>query len=125
MAIHDGLNEPEECLVFYLSINETALDPRDRGQVDIARNVALLRIQDPALSCTQNQTHINSILVDCDANFPFSKIACSFDDDPPKPCEFISSLLLYITFFCFVRYPAHHYQPVALLFGSSLSHNHL
>ncbi len=42
----DGLDEDEECLLFVLSINETELDPRDVGQVDLSNNVALLRIID-------------------------------------------------------------------------------
>ena len=42
----DGLIEPEECLVFTLSVDETALDPRDQGQVDISDGVTLIRIQD-------------------------------------------------------------------------------
>ena len=88
MARQDDLNEPEECLVFILSINETALDPRDRGQVDIKRTVAPLKIQDPTLTCTQNQSLQANILVDCLANFIFSEVACSFDDAAPQPCKF-------------------------------------
>ena len=42
----DGLDEPVECLVITLSINETALDPRDQGLVDLANSVALVRIED-------------------------------------------------------------------------------
>ena len=84
-TLQDNMMEEEECLVFTLSINETALDPRDRGQVDLANDVALLRIQDPALMCTQALS-LASILVDCDANFPFGAVSCSFDEGPPQPC---------------------------------------
>ena len=42
----DGLVEGEECLLFIMSVNETELDPRDRGLVDITNGVALFRIQD-------------------------------------------------------------------------------
>ena len=87
VVIQDVLIEPEECLVFNLSVNETALDPRDRGRVDIVKNVALLRVQDPALTCTQDRSLITSILVDCEANFPFSQVAYSIDDAPLQPCE--------------------------------------
>ena len=45
-AAQDDLVEPEECLVLIMSVNETALDPRDQGQVDISDGVALVRIQD-------------------------------------------------------------------------------
>ena len=89
MAIQDDLNEGEECLMFDLSINETALDPRDREHVDIANNIALLRIQDPALTCSQDRSLITSILVNCEANFPFNRVTCSFDGAPLQPCEWI------------------------------------
>ena len=42
----DGLDEGTECLVAILSVDETALDPRDQGQVDISNSVALVRISD-------------------------------------------------------------------------------
>ena len=42
----DGLVEGEECLLFIVSVNETELDPRDQGQVNISNGVALFRIQD-------------------------------------------------------------------------------
>ena len=42
----DGLVEGEECLLFTVSVNETELDPRDQGLVDISNSVALFRIQD-------------------------------------------------------------------------------
>ena len=45
-AAEDDIIEGEECLVFTLSVNETALDPRDQGQVDISSDVALVRIED-------------------------------------------------------------------------------
>ncbi len=45
-TVLDDLNEGEECLVFTLSINETQLDPRDQGQVDLSSSVALVRIND-------------------------------------------------------------------------------
>ncbi len=45
-TVLDNLNEGEECLVFTLSINETQLDPRDQGQVDLSSSVALVRIND-------------------------------------------------------------------------------
>ena len=45
-VVLDDMTEEEECLLFTLSINETALDPRDQGQVDIANSVALIRIED-------------------------------------------------------------------------------
>ena len=32
-----------------LSVNETELDPRDQGQVDISNGVALVRIQDEGI----------------------------------------------------------------------------
>ena len=48
-AAQDFLVERLECLVFTLSVNETALDPRDRGQVDFSTNVALVRIQDEVI----------------------------------------------------------------------------
>ena len=86
-AIQDDLNEPPECLLFNLSIIETALDPRDRGQVDIARTITLLRIQDLALICTQEKNHISTILVNCGANFQFSEVICSFDGFPPQSCK--------------------------------------
>ena len=89
MAIQDDLIESEECLVFSLSIIETALDPRDRGQVDIARTVALLRIQDPALMCTQDRSLVSTILLNCEANFPFDEVSCSFDGAPLQSCKWI------------------------------------
>ena len=46
LAAQDDIVEDEECLVFSLSINETALDPRDQGQVDFDNSVALVRIED-------------------------------------------------------------------------------
>ena len=45
-TVLDILNEGEECLVFTLSINETQLDPRDQGQVDLSSSVALVRINE-------------------------------------------------------------------------------
>ena len=42
----DGLREGTECLVVVLSVNETELDPRDQGQVEISNGVALVRILD-------------------------------------------------------------------------------
>ena len=45
-TVLDILNEGGECLVFTLSINETQLDPRDQGQVDLSSSVALVRIND-------------------------------------------------------------------------------
>ena len=42
----DGLDEGTECLIVVLSVNETELDPRDQGRVNIINGVALVRIQD-------------------------------------------------------------------------------
>ena len=109
LALQDDMTEEEECLVFVLSINETALDPRDQGQVDIANDVALLRIQDPALMCTQAES-LASIFVDCDANFPFGAVNCSFDGGLPQPCKLsIHYSLLTIMILCSARYPASHH----------------
>ena len=46
VAEEDDIRENAECLVLTLSVDEDALVERDRGQVDIIRSVALLRIQD-------------------------------------------------------------------------------
>ena len=48
-AVPDDLDEGRECLVFTLSINETQLDPRDQGQVDLSTSVALVRILDEVI----------------------------------------------------------------------------
>ncbi|XP_064395240.1 uncharacterized protein LOC135342430 isoform X2 [Halichondria panicea] len=82
----DNLDEEEECLVFILSVDETQLDPRDQGQVDIDSDVALGRLQDVQFTCTQNQS-VASILVDCDGNFVFDEITCLFDGATPEPCN--------------------------------------
>lgn len=83
----DNLDEEEECLVFILSVDETQLDPRDQGQVDIDSDVALGRLQDVQFTCTQNQS-VASILVDCDGNFVFDEITCLIDGATPEPCKF-------------------------------------
>lgn len=40
----DDLVESEECLLLTMSVNETELDPRDQGQVDLVDSVAIVRI---------------------------------------------------------------------------------
>ena len=45
-VVIDDLVEDVECLLLALSVNETALDPRDQGQVDFYNNVSLVRIED-------------------------------------------------------------------------------
>ena len=109
LTSQDDMMEEEECLVFTLSINETALDPRDQGQVDLANDVALLRIQDPALMCTQALS-LASIFVDCDANFPFGAVSCSFDGGSAQPCMCsIDYSILTIMIFCSARYSTPHH----------------
>lgn len=49
--IIDGIQEELECLVLEVSINESLLDPRDQGQVDISNGVALVRIEDLSGEC--------------------------------------------------------------------------
>ena len=44
-TVRDDRDENIECLVIVLSVNETALDPRDQGRVDISNGVTLVRIQ--------------------------------------------------------------------------------
>ena len=47
LARPDTVRENEECLVVELSVNEEELqDERDRGQVEFARSVALVRIRE-------------------------------------------------------------------------------
>ena len=66
----DGLDEPEECLVLTLSINETALDSRDQGRVDFVNSVALVRIEDvetgeqyPSLSTLLYVFYMHNIII--------------------------------------------------------------
>ena len=61
----DALVEPVECLVITLSINETALDPRDQGQVDFNNSVALVRIKDAEIGMQAVSTQTSSLFLIC------------------------------------------------------------
>ena len=45
-ALSDGEQEGTECLVLVLSVNETQLDPRDRGQLNFGNQFALIRLDE-------------------------------------------------------------------------------
>lgn len=89
LATQDDVQEEEECLVFSLTINETQLDVRDRGEVDLDISVTLARLQDVRFTCIQSQS-IGTIVVNCDGNFLFDEITCSFDGLTPEPCKIMA-----------------------------------
>ncbi len=94
LATQDDEEEDEECLVFSLAIDQTQLDSRDQGQIDLDITVALARLQDVRFTCSQLQM-IASIVVNCEANFFFDEITCSFDGTTPEPCKIIYVLCAY------------------------------
>jgi len=87
LAVDDSVAEAEECLVFSLAVDESLLDPRDIGSIDLVPSLALIRIQDRQAVCSQDQL-LASLIVDCSINFNPVSITCSIDGLPINNCKF-------------------------------------